>query len=68
MRFLAQILRTKNDTNGNPRRITLVYTLPSGEAIQVLDQGDQIPREMPVLPSISIPASEYRRLLKESQR
>jgi hypothetical protein len=73
--YLAQNLKTTNDTNGNPRRLWAVYTA-DGSTVAMLDEGyggrrvmldcmshDDY-RDIRELPAVEITPAEYRRLLK----
>jgi len=68
---IFQILRAPNDTNGNPRRLTLEYCARNGNLVMVADhgyRGDCIPSSKAewtiedgfiILPSVNVSASEY---------
>jgi len=72
----CQRLLSKNDTNGNPRRIVVVYGRHTGEPLGVFDEGNAgVPRafidatghamEATWLPDVQIQPTEYRRWLRE---
>ncbi len=74
MKNLTQNLRAPNDTNGNPRRLWVIYNTETGEIVSVRDEGYRgrpdrtAMAELVELPSVEIAASEYRawvRLAKE---
>lgn len=65
---LYQVLRSKNDPNGNPQRITMVYNGRTGDVLAALDhgyQGEQIPRGAVQLPGFDISRSEYHATLRQ---
>ncbi len=67
-------LRAQNDTNGNPRRVFVVFN-EDGNIIEAIDEGYRgqaaVTKKYPGLPNggsfITTPA-EYRHLLKEWAR
>ena len=62
-----QHLNAGNDTNGNPRRVFVVYAM-SGNILDVIDEGyagtPRWLRDLPQLPGFIIKPSEYKQLLK----
>lgn len=67
--LFKQQLRTKHDTNGNPRRVWVLYNA-RGEAIRVADEGyagDPFRGIVAVqLPSITVTPREYRDWIKRA--
>lgn len=75
-RYVMQRLRAPNDTNGNPRRLIVVYDLDSaGDPAAIIDEGyaGSGPGRMfeegfgsvrISLPDVEISATEYRRWRK----
>jgi hypothetical protein len=66
----CQQLRTKNDVNGNPRRVWVIYSL-TGLVLSTHDEGyvgkPLEARELVELPSIEVLPTEYRRFVKRGQ-
>ena len=66
-----QHLNAKNDTNGNPRRVFVVYAR-DGEILDTIDEGYAgTPgwlRKLPQLPGFVIAPAQYRELLKMGVR
>lgn len=71
----VQHLRAKLDVNGNPQRLFVLYEIEESELgrgyakiLEVRDEGyagePEEFKHYPELPSVDIPLSEYRRLLK----
>ena len=62
-------LKTKNDNNGNPRRLYLVIN-DNGGVVEAIDEGysgDQVARKYPQIiqgPPINITPTEYRDWLR----
>ena len=65
---LCQHLKAPNDTNGNPRRVFVIYDA-AGNILDAVDEGyagrPQWVRALPELPSFSITATEYREILRD---
>lgn len=67
MATIYQILATKNDTNGNPRRRTAAYDTNTGDMIALRDHGYSgpgLPRGGEQLPGVDITPGQYRDLRK----
>jgi hypothetical protein len=64
-----QHLRAKNDVNGNPRRLFVVYG-PGGEVLEVIDEGYRgwpvHLRDIAQLPTFDITPTEYRQWLRRT--
>lgn len=64
----CQHLRADNDTNGNPRRLYVVYD-ERGNVLQVIDEGYRgLPKELhdiDHLPDVEISGKTYREWLRE---
>jgi hypothetical protein len=68
----AQQLRTKHDTNGNPRRAWLLIEGREGGCVGVIDEGyagkPTAARGLVELPPIEVPPSEYHRWMRYGRR
>ncbi len=73
MEKIAIYLRSKNDVNGNPRRLFLI--LDEEGIVDIVDERnrgtyalrDEYPEIKYPVVAVDIPPSEYKRLLKEFQ-
>jgi len=73
--YIVQNFRTKNDTNGNPRRVFVVHTIRDGEVILfgVYDEGYKgyyaVPEHVRAyatqLFDVEITPREYKRIVRE---
>lgn len=60
-----QVHAADNDSNGNPRRATVVYA-PNGSIAAVMDHGylgDRIPRDAVTLASVAVAPRAYREII-----
>lgn len=63
--FAYQIHAADNDSNGNPRRATVVYA-PNGSIAAVMDHGysgDRIPRDAVTLARVDVTPRAYREIV-----
>ena len=69
MKYLVQLWKADNDSNGNPRRLYVFMNPKTGQIIKAIDDGykgrpykyDSVVE----LPAVNITATEYRVILKE---
>lgn len=74
-RYLVQHIYARNDINGNPRHADLVYSMPSGVLVAVIDEGyrgDAEVRErfadaIQTRCDLEVVPAEYRHVLKIGQ-
>lgn len=63
-----QHIKAPNDSNGNPRRLYLVYSTETGRLVSVYDEGyggrPAALRGVVELPPIEVSASEYKAWLR----
>lgn len=70
MKVIVTRFRTKNDVNGNPRRVYIAYHSETGQIIDARDEGYHGQPKLGLgmhqvdLPDIETTPKEYRRLLK----
>jgi hypothetical protein len=62
---IFQQIKAENDRNGNPQRLTVAYSIQTGEIVAGYDQGyrgDLIPKDHVEIPAVKVTRAEYRSL------